>query len=221
MNNILIIDCCYLGLNLVAKKSSSIESFNSTSTRGNAEHIISDIQQLMQALQIKFTELDVISISNGPGSFSGIRMAIAIAQAFAMAHKIPLVAISTLEALATNIALTSNYQGKLKVLIDAKMSEFYSADFVICNKQLTRTTADSLVKPEQMLYANDYKYAGDGCNLIAGLAESTLDSTIDSNTLLAITNTKIADKNFCDYQSIQPVYVRTSSAWVANKKTIL
>jgi tRNA threonylcarbamoyladenosine biosynthesis protein TsaB len=80
--------------------------------------------------------LDAIAVGRGPGAFTGIRLAISIAQGLALALDRPLVAVSSLAALAMN---THDPGLPVLALIDARMGEVYAGAF--------RVGADGLAEP--------------------------------------------------------------------------
>ena len=73
---------------------------------------------------ITLEELDLITLTNGPGSFTGIRIGLATAKGLSFGRKIPLLPFNTLEILAFNV-----WGSCLPILpfIDAKMDEVYAA----------------------------------------------------------------------------------------------
>lgn len=92
--------------------------------RLHAEYALPWAEALMAQAGISRAQLDVIAISRGPGAFTGVRLAIALAQGIALALDRPVIAVSTLQVLAVQA-------GDQRVLaaIDARMGEVYSAAF--------------------------------------------------------------------------------------------
>lgn len=92
--------------------------------RLHAEYALPWAEALIAQAGISRAQLDVIAISRGPGAFTGVRLAIALAQGIAMALDRPVVAVSTLQVLALQA-------GPHRVLaaIDARMGEVYSGAF--------------------------------------------------------------------------------------------
>ena len=70
------------------------------------------------------SQLDAIAVGRGPGAFTGVRLAIALAQGIALALDRPVVPVSTLAALAM-----SGPEGRVLAAIDARMGEVYAAAF--------------------------------------------------------------------------------------------
>lgn len=86
------------------------------------------IEQLLAAAQCQLTELDGIVFGRGPGSFTGLRIACAVAKGLAYAHDVPLFPVSSLAAIACHVFQTEpNLAPNTQVLamMDARMQEVY------------------------------------------------------------------------------------------------
>ncbi|WP_028609380.1 tRNA (adenosine(37)-N6)-threonylcarbamoyltransferase complex dimerization subunit type 1 TsaB [Paenibacillus harenae] len=68
--------------------------------RNHSVHVVSHIKDMIAASGIKADELEAIAVGNGPGSYTGMRIAVAFAKTLAWAWNKPLVGVSSLEALA-------------------------------------------------------------------------------------------------------------------------
>lgn len=69
-------------------------------SRGQAERLPLMVGELMQAGGVAFSEIDLLAVTTGPGSFTGVRVGLSFARALALALNRPCVGVSTLEALA-------------------------------------------------------------------------------------------------------------------------
>ncbi len=92
--------------------------------RLHAEYALPWAEALMAQAGISRAQLDLIAISRGPGAFTGVRLAIALAQGIALALDRPVVAVSTLQVLA----LQAGPHDALAA-IDARMGEVYAGAF--------------------------------------------------------------------------------------------
>lgn len=88
----------------------------------HAEGLVPQLEQLLQRTGLKPSDLELIAVSNGPGSFTGLRIGLATAEAMAYALHIPLVGVSTPEALAYNLPVEGVLLG---AVIDAQKGNFY------------------------------------------------------------------------------------------------
>ena len=95
---------------------------------GHAERLMPMVQELMGKADILYSDIGLVAVSIGPGSFTGVRTGLAAAKGFAQALKIPAIGISTLEAIAFEARKPAN-QTSLRVVIDAKRGEVHTQDF--------------------------------------------------------------------------------------------
>jgi len=68
--------------------------------KGHAEHIMAVIEEALRKADLSFDEIHAIAVSVGPGSFTGIRVGVSAARGLALALKIPVMGVTTLEAIA-------------------------------------------------------------------------------------------------------------------------
>lgn len=93
-------------------------------TEGHAETLLRKIDQIFHDTNRAPQECEAVAVSLGPGSFTGLRIGVCTAKAFAFALQKPVVGVSTLEALASNLAFVSE---AICPLIDARKGEVYTA----------------------------------------------------------------------------------------------
>ncbi len=103
--------------------------------RRHAELILPMIESLLAEAGIARAQLDGIAVGRGPGAFTGVRLAIAVAQGLALALDIPVVPVSSLAALAQDAPFGG---AAILAVIDAHMGEIYAGAF--------RRGADGLVE---------------------------------------------------------------------------
>lgn len=90
--------------------------------RQHTQLILPMIDELLQEADIKINELDAIAFGQGPGAFTGVRIAIGVIQGLAFAHDLTVVPVSTLAALAQHFAKEHD---SIATAIDARMQEIY------------------------------------------------------------------------------------------------
>jgi tRNA threonylcarbamoyladenosine biosynthesis protein TsaB len=90
--------------------------------RQHTQLILPMIDELLQEADIQINQLDTIAFGQGPGAFTGVRIAIGVIQGLAFAHNLPVIPISTLAALAQHFA---KEQDQIASAIDARMQEIY------------------------------------------------------------------------------------------------
>jgi len=95
-----------------------------------SELLVPTIAGLLERQGAKRSEIDLIAVASGPGSFTGLRIAIATVKGLAEAFSTPVVTVSVLEA----IALSSLAKGKVLAALDAQRSEVFSGEYLV-NRQ--------------------------------------------------------------------------------------
>lgn len=92
--------------------------------RTHSRRLLGLIAEMMTAAGVDWSDLDGVAVSQGPGSFTGLRIGMAAAQGIAMACVLPLVAVPTLDALAAQAAVTNL---PFCCLLDARKQQVYAA----------------------------------------------------------------------------------------------
>lgn len=127
-----------------------IEQRLETAPRRHGELILGMMQQVLDDTGRRLTELDAIAFARGPGSFTGVRIAIAVAQGAAFGAGIPLVPVSTLAAIAQGQFRRSG-ERRLLVALDARMGEVYWGCFEIDGRGLAvACCAEQVCPPERV-----------------------------------------------------------------------
>lgn len=110
--------------------------------RGHAETLMPLIQDLMKSCGARFPDLDLIAVTVGPGTFTGLRIGLAAARGIALAAAKPCRGITTLEALAASVPVTASQGRPIIATADARRREIYAQVF-------SSVQTPGLVAPEQ------------------------------------------------------------------------
>lgn len=92
----------------------------------HAERLHVFIEEIIKEAGISFKDLAAIAVSQGPGSYTGLRIGVSAAKGLCYALHIPLIAVDTLKALASKVKIL---EGFIIPMIDARRMEVYSAIF--------------------------------------------------------------------------------------------
>lgn len=132
----------------------------------HAELITILIQQTLSESGIQFSDLHAIAVSQGPGSYTGLRIGVSTAKGLCYGLGIPLIAVSTLEAMALGmISITSTAEKALFCpMIDARRMEVYNALFSSQRKLITPVEATIVNETSFESYLNRHPvyFGGDG-----------------------------------------------------------
>jgi len=126
-------------------------------------------------------EIDAIAIGLGPGSYTGIRSSLAIAQGWNLARSIPAAGVSSAEAIAF-AAVEKELRGEVEVVIDAQRNELYSAIYNLTSetfslirplKILAKAETKKLIGPEATRWSEEGIIIEPGAVAIGKLAART------------------------------------------------
>ncbi len=92
----------------------------------HAERLHVFIEEIIKEAGIRLKDLSAIAVSQGPGSYTGLRIGVSAAKGLCYALDIPLIAVDTLQALASQVTVSN---GLIIPMIDARRMEVYSAIF--------------------------------------------------------------------------------------------
>src|SRR5947208_874798 len=106
---------------------------------GRDPAMIGLIEEALRIAQVEREQIECIAIGLGPGSYTGIRTAIALAQGWQLGGEVKLIGISSAQCLAAE-AQAEGIAGQVDVMIDAQRNEFYIATFDISSETLQEIT---------------------------------------------------------------------------------
>ena len=92
---------------------------------GHAERLVPMISELLSQARIAMADIELIAVTTGPGTFTGTRICVAAARAFALAHEIVLAPLSSLALIARQAACAAPQARDLCVAVDARHNEVY------------------------------------------------------------------------------------------------
>lgn len=131
------------------------------------------VSDLLRNSGITTEDIDLFAVANGPGSFTGLRIGISAVKGMAFAASKPCAAVSTLEAMAYNVAICD---GVVCAAIDARCNQVYTATFLNDNGTVTRITDEECLKADELAarlseYDGDIILVGDGAQLVKKAAD--------------------------------------------------
>ena len=140
--NILAIDTCTDIASVTLFKSGEFTSRVLSGVEKTSGHILKLCNEVFIESKTQLKEVDLISYSKGPGSFTGVRMCIGVVQGLSLSMQIPTMGFTTLELIGFKASQLTKSK-KIAVALDARMGEVYWATYVdgltdnmkICNPQ--------------------------------------------------------------------------------------
>ena len=137
--------------------------------RRHAELSLPWAEELLAEAGLARSQLDAIALGRGPGAFTGVRLAIAIAQGIALALDRPLIPVSTLQVLALRAPAEATH---VLSSIDARMGEVYAARHVCVDGQWQLQGEEVVCAPEAVELPDGSRWFGVGTGF--GAAEGVL-----------------------------------------------
>jgi len=112
--------------------------------KGHAEILLDMISEVMSGAGVVFKDINRQIVTVGPGSFTGVRVALAAARGFRIAHNIPIASLSTMQAISANKSKLDDIHAPsaVAVIIDARRHQVYGQVF---DTDLTPLCAPALI----------------------------------------------------------------------------
>lgn len=123
------------------------------------------VDSLLTRLELSAEDFDLFAVSNGPGSFTGLRIGLSMVKGMAFAVNKPCVGVSTLLSLAYNLF---PFKGEVCAVLDARASQVYAARFLLDGEKVTRLTEDAALTLEELssTLSPGTILVGDGAKLV-------------------------------------------------------
>lgn len=142
--------------------------------RGHVERLLPMVDDAIKASGKKMADLTHIAITTGPGTFAGVRIGLSAAKGMAMALNIPLIPVTTLEAIAFDFAKKEkNFTGNIVVAVDARRGELYFQIFNILEQNIYPVTDAQAVPIKSVASIID-----DSIKMVIGSGASIIGSLI-------------------------------------------
>lgn len=189
----------------------------------HSQRILPMIDDVLTQAQLRLSELDFLAFGQGPGSFTGVRIATGILQGLALGSNLQVIGVSTLAAMAQQVIEQQKHQN-VAVAIDARMSEVYWGCFRNQNNLATLVQTENVLPPqdavEQLPFAPEsFTAAGTGWNAYQTL-ELVLPEPVsvqvlypDAKYMLALAIEYAKQGLAVDVEHITPVYLRDKVSW--------
>lgn len=147
-----------------------LSSHTETGKRQQTQQILPMIDAALSETQLKLADIQALIFNRGPGAFSGIRINTAVVQALSVAHDIPCVGVSSLQAIA-QAAYQEHGLGDVYSALDARMQQVYFGQYALIDNIMQSVNQDNGEDSEQLLDYDsqttlDIPIAGNGASLL-------------------------------------------------------
>lgn len=194
----------------------------------HSKRILPMVQQVLASAELSLTQLDGLVFGRGPGSFTGVRIGVSVAQGLAFGADLPVYGVSTLAAMAQ--AAAQQQQAKQVIAaIDARMAEVYLAAFALDSQGLMQPqTTEIACKPAalpaavmQLAFAPSAVGVGTGWQTYAEQLSASLPAIQilpqqlypSAQYMLPFAKAAWLAQQFVAPELAEPVYVRDEVTW--------
>ena len=205
----------------ILEDNNKIDEISLDNGKTHSENLMPILKEVLERNKLKLSDFNLISVSVGPGSFTGIRIGIASIKPLAEVYNLPVASVTSLESLARNV---ENVESDTTIisLIDARNNQVYAGvfdnDYNLKEEEIAEDIEVVLKKAEKF---RKIVFVGDGAVLHKDLiSERLVNNEIkftDNNEQSAVNTGKIGYKKYLNKDlknadTILPIYLRKSQA---------
>lgn len=191
------------------------------SPREHSQKLLPFVEEVLQEGHVQLTDLDGLVVGAGPGSFTGIRIGVSMAQGLAFSGDLPVFPVCSLQALAQQ-AIRKNSVAGVVACIDARMGEVYYGLYANEGGLAVAQSEPAVAQPDGKLLdttqLQGWGTAGTGWDIYADLLdEKRLLKHIDNSRLpvaedmLTLATNASIDSVLAE--QLEPLYVRNEVTW--------
>lgn len=216
--NLLAIDTSTDSCSVAASRGEALFSRSEPALQRQAERVLGMVEALLEEAHLGLDQIEGIAYGEGPGSFTGLRIAAGVTQGLALARGVGVVGVGTLLALAQECDAD-----KVVACIDAHMGEVYHAAYARTGSGWDEISAPGVYKPEAVPVPEGGGWTGCGDGFAAHrerlaarfgdrMAEIRAGTTSSARAVLKLAMPRFAAGEAKDAASAVPVYLRDKVA---------
>jgi len=223
--NILALDSCSEMCSTALLYEGARYEQSELTQRGHSDLVLGMMDGLFAESGSSIKDVDVLAFGRGPGSFTGVRVGVSVAQGIAFARDIPVVPVSSLAAVAQKAAnnLDAEY---IAVAMDARMGEVYCAHYYFDGQVLSLLNQERVCEPSAFMPFHQGKCVGVGtawrvyeselkANFGDLVTQIEADYYPEASNVIQLAEREILAGNLKSADQALPVYLRDN---VAKKK---
>ncbi|EKO3804087.1 tRNA (adenosine(37)-N6)-threonylcarbamoyltransferase complex dimerization subunit type 1 TsaB [Vibrio harveyi] len=222
---ILAIDTATENCSVALLVNDRVISRSEVAPRDHTKKVLPMVDEVLKEAGLTLQDLDALAFGRGPGSFTGVRIGIGIAQGLAFGADLPMIGVSTLAAMA-QASYRLHGATDVAVAIDARMSEVYWARYTRQeNGEWAGVDAECVIPPARLAeeaQADDKTWtkAGTGWDAyLEDLGKLPLNLTSgdvlypDSQDIVILAEQELKKGNTVPVEESSPVYLRDNVTW--------
>ncbi|WNY86741.1 tRNA (adenosine(37)-N6)-threonylcarbamoyltransferase complex dimerization subunit type 1 TsaB [Leclercia adecarboxylata] len=193
--------------------------------REHTQRILPLVKMILTEGNTSLTDLDALAYGRGPGSFTGVRIGIGIAQGLALGAELPMIGVSTLATMAQG-AWRSTGATRVLAAIDARMGEVYWAEYTRDEQGVWHgEESEAVLTPEaagerMKQLSGEWATVGTGWPAWPDMAKESGLTLVDGKVLLPaaedmlpIACQMLEAGQTVPVEKAEPVYLRNTVAW--------
>ena len=199
----------------LTKEGEVLETLINDDTKQHAAFLHTSIREILQTRKIDIKKLDAIGVSSGPGSYTGIRVALSAAKGLCFALNIPLITFNSLELLARSAAyFVKDINALYCPMIDARRMEVFTAVYNYTLQELIRPSAIVLDENSfvDILNLNEVYFSGSGSPKFKNINNSVnsffINAPVSTESLTEISWEKFKKNEFENLTDTKPLYIK-------------
>lgn len=219
--NILAIDTSTEACSVALQFNNQVSSDFVISNRDHTKQVLPMVDTLLKRSECNLNQIDAIAFGQGPGSFTGVRIGIGVAQGLAFGIGVPMIGVSNLMTLAQG-AYRKTHIKTVVAAIDARMSEIYLGVYQYNNDVWQAMINECVIKPDQVseklahLSLTDCVCSGTGWqtypNMLKGIMQSDYHLP-EAQDMLKIAENLFSHGRTVNPEDAQASYLRNEVTW--------
>jgi tRNA threonylcarbamoyladenosine biosynthesis protein TsaB len=202
---------------------------------GASQLLLPWVDELLNETDSKLSSLDALAVGIGPGAFTGVRLGVAAVQGLAIAARLPVLPVASLDAIASQLIFKPSFISvgakSFVVAVDARMGEVYWAKYQTVLHQLPQRQGDIHLSAPELVQLNDVEFlAGSaiaefGDRLFTSMKRSLSSSQIDSDVSVDAQGVLVCAQDMWrnglqqDVHLLEPLYIRNKVAFTVAERS--
>jgi tRNA threonylcarbamoyladenosine biosynthesis protein TsaB len=221
MKSLLAIDTSTENCSVALVHDGKLTTRDIESPREHSQKLLPFVEEALDSAGVSLAELDGLVVGAGPGSFTGVRIGVSMAQGLAFSADLPVYPVCSLQALAQQANRKNDVAGVV-ACIDARMGEVYYALYANENGVAVAQSEPAVAKPDTNIIdtgrLKGWGTAGTGWDVYADILDENHELQHSDNSRLPLAEDMLTVVNGAGVDPVQaeqlePLYVRNEVTW--------